>query len=83
MEHGLQFPDANVTNNHPILTGKIVLAHLKEMLDYYLRLNVAELEGDLLKAYKKGDGEKLARIYKKLVAARAELSGWESSETTA
>ena len=34
LEHGLQFPDANVTNNHPILTGKIVLAHLKEMLDY-------------------------------------------------
>jgi hypothetical protein len=38
LEHGLQFPDANVTNNHPILTGKIVLAHLKEMLDYYTRL---------------------------------------------
>jgi hypothetical protein len=80
LEHGLQFPDANVTNNHPILTGKIVLAHLKEMLDYYLRLNVAELEGDLLKASKKGDAEKLARIYKKLIAARADLSEWEKSE---
>ena len=83
LEHGLQFPDANVTNNHPILTGKIVLAHLKEMLDYYLRLNVAELEGDLLKASKKGDAEKLARIYKKLVAARAELSEWEQAEAVA
>ena len=80
LEHGLQFPDANVTNNHPILTGKIVLAHLKEMLDYYLRLNVAELEGDLLKASKKGEAEKLARIYKKLIAARADLSEWEKSE---
>ena len=30
LEHGTQFKDANVTNNHPILTGKIVLAHLKE-----------------------------------------------------
>ena len=50
LEHGLAFPDANVTNNHPILTGKIVLAHLKEMLDYYLRLEVAEIEGDLWKA---------------------------------
>lgn len=80
LEHGLQFPDANVTNNHPILTGKIVLAHLKEMLDYYLRLGVAELEGDLLKASKKGDAEKLARIYKKLIAARAVLSEWEKSE---
>jgi hypothetical protein len=26
LEHGLAFLDANVTNNHPILTGKIVLA---------------------------------------------------------
>ena len=24
LEHGTQFKDANVTNNHPILTGKIV-----------------------------------------------------------
>lgn len=50
LEHGLAFPDANVTNNHPILTGKIVLAHLKETLDYYVRLRVAESEGDMLKA---------------------------------
>lgn len=77
LEHGMQFPDANVTNNHPILTGKIVLAHLKEMLDYYLRLEVAELEGDLLKASRKGDAEKLARIFKKLITARAALSEWE------
>ncbi|HRV93618.1 MAG TPA: hypothetical protein P5526_15770 [Anaerolineae bacterium] len=80
LEHGLQFPDANVTNNHPILTGKIVLAHLKEMLDYYLRLDVAELEGDLFKASKKGDSEKLARIVQKLIVARAALSEWEKSE---
>ena len=78
LEHGLQFPDANVTNNHPILTGKIVLAHLKEM-HYYLRLDVAELEGDLFKASKKGDAEKLARNYEKLIVARAALSEWENS----
>ena len=47
LEHELQFPDKNVTNNHPILTGKIVLAHLKEMLDYHIRPKVAELEGEL------------------------------------
>ena len=73
LEHGLEFPDANVTNNHPILTGKIVLAHLKEMLDYYTRLEVAEIEGDMLKASRAGDDKKLAVYYKKLVAARAEL----------
>ena len=50
LEHGVGFPDANVTNNHPLLTGKIVLAHLKETLDYYRRLEVAEIEGDMLKA---------------------------------
>ena len=50
LEHGTRFEDANVTNNHPILTGKIVLAHLKETMDYYERIDVAEIEGDLLKA---------------------------------
>jgi len=78
LEHGMQFPDANVTNNHPLLTGKIVLAHLKEMLDYYLRLEAAELEGDMLKASRKGDAEKLARIYRRLLDARAKLSAWEN-----
>jgi hypothetical protein len=33
LEHGVQFSDTNVTNNHPILTGMIVTAHLKESLD--------------------------------------------------
>ncbi len=79
LEHGLKFPDANVTNNHPILTGKIVLAHLKEMLDYYNRLKVAELEGDMFKASKKGDVEKLARIYIELIIARAALCEREKS----
>jgi hypothetical protein len=83
LEHGLRFPDANVTNNHPILTGKIVLAHLKEMLDYYMRLNVAELEGDLLKASQQGDAEKLAKIYRRLISARAALSEREKSMDSA
>lgn len=74
LEHGLQFSDANVTNNHPILTGMIVLAHLKEMLDYYDRLEVAELEGDLLKAMKAGNSEKALLKYKQLVNANADLS---------
>ncbi|MCX5895540.1 MAG: hypothetical protein NTZ51_06895, partial [Proteobacteria bacterium] len=46
LEHGTRFEDANVTNNHPILTGKIVIAHLKETIDYYERIEVAEMEGD-------------------------------------
>lgn len=79
LEHGVQFPDANVTNNHPLLTGMIVLAHLKEMLDYYARLEVAEIEGDLLKAYKSGDSAKMVRKYELLLQARAELVELESA----
>ena len=79
LEHGFTFPDANVTNNHPLLTGMIVLAHLKEMLDYYERLEVAELEGDLLKAFAAGDTDKLARKYQQLVAARAALAAQEKA----
>jgi hypothetical protein len=79
LEHGTQFPDVNVTNNHPLLTGMIVVAHLKESLDYYSRLEVAELEGDLLKALLAGDREKLARKYKNLLEAKAELADSELS----
>jgi hypothetical protein len=77
LEHGLTFPDANVTNNHPILTGLIVLAHLKEMLDYYDRLEVAELEGDVLKALEKGNAAKAALKYEQLVQAKARLASNE------
>jgi len=77
LEHGLAFEDANVTNNHPILTGKIVLAHLKESLDYYKRLDVAEIEGDLLKAAAAGNAEKLMAKYRKLVVARRVLGETE------
>ncbi|MBW1916587.1 MAG: hypothetical protein JRI57_00990 [Deltaproteobacteria bacterium] len=78
LEHGLRFKEANVTNNHPILTGKIVLAHFKESLDYYQRLEVAELEGDLLKAVKAQNWPKVERLYKELAAARLELSQVET-----
>ena len=81
LEHGLAFPDANVTNNHPLLTARIVLAHLKEMLDYYSRLEVAEIEGDMLKARVANDLEKLVAKYDKLIAARLKLSQWEVKST--
>lgn len=81
LEHGTRFPDANVTNNHPILTGKIVIAHFKETLDYYKRLDVAEIEGDLLKAVVSKKTAKVEALYKKLIKARAQLSKIESAQT--
>ena len=79
LEHGVQYSDANVTNNHPILTGMIVLAHLKEMLDYYARLEIAELEGDMLKAFHAGDAQKLMRKYQLVLKARHDLSKQENA----
>ena len=77
LEHGLQFKDANVTNNHPLLTGLIVLAHFKESLDYYRLLEVAELEGDLVKAIAKGQSKKIKDYYARLAKARIELRSAE------
>jgi len=74
LEHGTRYDDANVTNNHPILTGKIVLAHLKETIDYYQRLDVAEIEGDLLKAILAKDLKKVEAEYRKAVEARDRLN---------
>jgi len=79
LEHGIRFRDANVTNNHPILTGMIVLAHLKESLDYYKLLEVAELEGDLLKAVAAGDVKKTKIEYRKLAEARIVLAKAETA----
>jgi len=78
LEHGVRFSEANVTNNHPILTGKIVIAHFKESLDYYQRLEVAEIEGDLLKAVAGKNAQKVAVLYEKLVKAKLELSKAET-----
>jgi len=77
LEHGTRFKDANVTNNHPVITGMIVLAHLKESLDYYKLLEVAELEGDVLKAIAAGDAAKIKKEYKKLAEAKIALAGAE------
>lgn len=47
LEHGSRYPQANVTNDNPILTGKIALAHLLEFPDYYTRLKNMEYEAKL------------------------------------
>lgn len=46
LEHGSQDPATNVTNDDPLMTGKIALAHLNEFPDYYDRLEKMEEEAE-------------------------------------
>jgi hypothetical protein len=46
LEHGLHDLLTNVTDNDPIVTGKIALAHLNEFPDYYTRLGRMEEEAE-------------------------------------
>lgn len=49
LEHGVRFPDLNVTGDDPVTTVKIALAHLREFPDYYDRLAVMEREAEAAK----------------------------------
>ncbi|MFC1643722.1 DUF5661 family protein [Candidatus Omnitrophota bacterium] len=42
LEHGTKNPATDVTGDDPILTAKIVLAHLNEIPDYYTLLDEME-----------------------------------------
>jgi hypothetical protein len=46
LEHGTRSPSTNVTDDDPVMTGKIALAHLNEFPDYYTRLEKLEKEAD-------------------------------------
>lgn len=46
LEHGTCDQKTNVSNNDPLITGKIALAHLNEFPDYYTRLEKMENEAE-------------------------------------
>ncbi|MCJ7706954.1 MAG: hypothetical protein MUO38_04980 [Anaerolineales bacterium] len=46
LEHGARDPETDVTNDDLTLTGKIAWAHLKEIRDYYTRLDQLEAEAE-------------------------------------
>jgi len=46
LEHGTGDPQTNVTGDDLLLTGKIAWAHLKEIRDYYRRLDIMEAEAE-------------------------------------
>ncbi|PRR83444.1 DUF5661 family protein [Clostridium vincentii] len=50
LEHGKINSNTNVTDNNPLVTGKIALAHLEEFPDYYTRLE--KMENDAEKYWK-------------------------------
>lgn len=46
LEHGSRDPETDLTGDDPVMTGKIALAHLREMPDYYARLARMEAEAE-------------------------------------
>jgi len=46
LEHGEIDPETNVTGDNLGVTGKIAWAHLKEIRDYYARLDQLEAEAE-------------------------------------
>lgn len=46
LEHGKENSVTNVTDDDPLTTGKIALAHLNEFPDYYTRLLKLEQEAE-------------------------------------
>jgi DNA-directed RNA polymerase alpha subunit len=57
LEHGTVSPVTNVTDDDPILTGKIALAHLNEFPDYYTRLEILEEEATAALRKRKKEGK--------------------------
>ena len=46
LEHGRRDPETDVTGDDLHITGKIALAHLREIPDYYTRLAKMEAEAE-------------------------------------
>jgi hypothetical protein len=75
LEHG-KTRGTNVTNNHPVLTGMVAMAHLTEDTLYYARLWVMEGEGECFNALREGKSSdaKLAELLRGLDRAKAYLA---------
>ena len=46
LEHGLRDAATNVTDDDPVVTAKIALAHLNEIPDYYTRFVQMEVDAE-------------------------------------
>ena len=63
-EHGKKNKKTNVTNDDPMITAKIALAHLNEFPDYYVRLDKMEKEAN--KFWKKRLDENFSDFLEKI-----------------
>jgi hypothetical protein len=50
LEHGRRDPATDVTHDEPMVTGKLALAHLNEIPDYYTQLAAMEQEAERAKS---------------------------------
>ncbi len=75
LEHG-KTRGTNVTNNHPLLTGMVAMAHLTEDTLYYARLWVMEGEGECFNALREGKASdaKLVELLRGLDRAKSYLA---------
>jgi len=48
LEHGTVDPATNVTDDNPLMTAKIALAHLNEIPNYYTLLEEMEEKGEAM-----------------------------------
>ena len=69
LEHGLIDPNLNVTNDDMLLTGKIAMAHLSELSDYYTRLDM--IENTKLNVIQSGFYNQFSRDYTSFFAGAA------------
>ncbi|MGA9118170.1 MAG: DUF5661 family protein [Bacteroidota bacterium] len=58
LEHGRRGPATDVTHDEPLLTGKIALAHLTEIPDYYTRLVAMEKSAERKKSKPRRAGQR-------------------------
>jgi Protein of unknown function (DUF5661) len=74
LEHGRHDPQTNVTDDDPVTTGKIALAHLNEFPDYYYT-RLDQMEEEARRVHRTGSGVALARRFAVLVDSAAGRAG--------
>lgn len=68
LEHGSHDPETDVIGDDELLSGKIAWAHLKELPDYYTRLEKMEAEGEKMQSEEfKVDGQEVKDKVKEII----------------